>query len=977
MRARLAIAAGAAAGLLWAVAPAHAAFPQSRPNDPLFDASPLANATDEQWDLAGPAGGYDRGIDAEGAWPLSTGTGTLIADVDVGVQLDHPDLAGQWWVNPGEAGDRARNGRDDDGNGYVDDWRGWDFYAGDGDPTSDTRNNHGTNVAGVLAATADNGIGIAGVAPGARILPLRTADNILHQGRRLAEAIVYAADRGAVALSMSLGADSFTASLRRAVDYAHRRGAVLAVASGNEFHFHHHQPQALDDVLAVGGVNPDTATLAARDPNLARVATSFTVHASYADYGPHLDLVAPTQVPTTDWGGGYRMTWDGTSAATPHVAGAAALVVARARSQGLRLSAGEVAQLLRQTADDLADPAQGYRAGWDRLSGWGRVDAAAAVRRAGSARTIPPDADIDAPAMYEPVRGRLEVRGTVTGRSATEWTLEVGDGEEPAAWRTVATGRGDRRPRRLAGLDAGTLAPGGHTLRLRARDADGNLGEDRAFFTVPRDPSLKRGFPIRLGTSGESSPVLADLNRDRRRDVILATSDGRVRAYSGSSGRMLRGWPRAMPGVPRSHPAARRLGPARAGFVATAAVGDVAGNRRLEVVAAGLDGRVHAWDHRGRRVPGFPFAIALTAPAEEGRLDAAVYASPVLAELDGDRKLDVVVAGADQRVYAVKGTTGRLLPGWPVLARDGGDAAKILSSPAVGDLDGDGSPEVVVGTGEVYGSAPATTGRVYAFSSRGRPVPGWPVRPAGLAADAIPLVGEGVPVSPSLADVDGDRRDEVAVAAFTGEPELYRGDGRRLERAGGRAHFQTEGRGGSSPASSPSALALGANAAFGRTAPGGPLRLFGGAVDSRLAAAQSSPSVAIEFQHLLGGWDARSGDWLAAFPRVMEGWQLPASPAVADVDGDGRAEVVAGSSGNVLHAFREDGSEPAGWPKDAAGWLLASPAVGDVDGDRRLEVVAVTRDGWLWVWDTPSATRHTEWGAFRHDERNTGRYVPR
>jgi hypothetical protein len=171
-------------------------------------------------------------------------------------------------------------------------------------------------------------------------------------------------------------------------------------------------------------------------------------------------------------------------------------------------------------------------------------------------------------------------------------------------------------------------------------------------------------------------------------------------------------------------------------------------------------------------------------------------------------------------------------------------------------------------------------------------------------------------------------------------------------------------------------LALGANGAFGRTAGGsGRLRFFGGVVDSRLAAAQGSPATKVPFEHLLGGWDAEGGEWLEPFPRVMEGWQLPAAPAVADVDGDDEAEVLAGSSGNVLHAFAQDGSEPEGWPKDTGGWLLASPAVGDVDGDGRVEVVAVTRDGYLWMWDTPARARgDREWPSFRHDARNSGRY---
>ena len=88
--------------------PAAAGFPQGPPNDPLFNADPLPNATDEQWDLASPAAGFDRGISVDRAWPLTTGRGVTIADIDVGVQLNHPDLAGRWAINPGETGTDSR-----------------------------------------------------------------------------------------------------------------------------------------------------------------------------------------------------------------------------------------------------------------------------------------------------------------------------------------------------------------------------------------------------------------------------------------------------------------------------------------------------------------------------------------------------------------------------------------------------------------------------------------------------------------------------------------------------------------------------------------------------------------------------------------------------------------------------------------------------------------------------------------------------
>jgi hypothetical protein len=86
--------------------------------------------------------------------------------------------------------------------------------------------------------------------------------------------------------------------------------------------------------------------------------------------------------------------------------------------------------------------------------------------------------------------------------------------------------------------------------------------------------------------------------------------------------------------------------------------------------------------------------------------------------------------------------------------------------------------------------------------------------------------------------------------------------------------------------------------------------------------------------------------------------------------------VIAGSSGNVLHAVSADGTEPPGWPKQASGWLLAAPAAGDIDGDGRTEVVAVTRDGYLLVYKTPGKGDAREWPVFRHDARNTGRYGP-
>jgi hypothetical protein len=906
-------------------ATALAAFPQDPPNDPLYDASPLPNSRQEQWDLT-----TNRGISVDRAWALSTGKGVVIADVDVGVQVDHPDLAGRLT-------------------------KGFDFFMNDRSVTSDTSNSHGTNVAGVLGAAADNGEGIAGIAPDARIMPVRTADNILHQGSRLAAGIVWATDHGADVISMSLGAESRSAALDRAVAYANRKGVVLVAAIGNESANHHNYPATYDEVIAVGGINPDTADAAAQgalEPQTP-VATDFTVRAAYSDYGPHIDLAAPTQVPTTDYGGDYVRNWSGTSAATPHVAGVAALVKAANPS----LTPVQVRQVLIATADDLSGDQNGGKAGWDQYTGYGRVNAFEAVKAAQEGR-IPPAADITAPELFSSHRRRIRVRLVAGAR----WKLELGRGEEPSDWKAVGAGKAGRHSVRVP---IRGMPDGGWTLRLRVGG-----GEDRAFFFKNTDSALKRGYPRRLRSSGESSPVLADLTGDGTPEIVLGTTDGRMRAWQGKNRRLVRGWPRRSRRAFATRRAARRIGPVRAAFLGTPAVGDIAGSRRPEVVASALDGRVYAWHHDGTHVRGFPVRIDAHRPPSPER-DAAIYASPALAQLDGRGKLDIVVGAADGKAYAWSGRGGRL-PGWPVEARDGDDRERIVSSPAVGDIDGDGEPDVVEASAEVYGSTPQTTGRVYAWNARGALKPGWPIKPPALAADAIPIAGEGTPASPALADVDGDGADEVAIAAFTGQPDLYRGDG--SEFSGGQ-HFTTTGKGPQSRATAVSALALGSNGAFGRLSEDGPLGYFSGLVDSQFALASQTPAQRIPYQHLFGGWDAQSGSYLAGFPAPVEQFQIITAPAIADVDGDGTAEVLAGTSGFYLHAFREDGSEPQGWPKNTGGWLFASPAVGDIDGDGKLEVVAVTREGYLWAWDTPTPrSGPVEWGSFRHDARNSGRY---
>jgi thermitase len=175
--------------------------------------------------------GAGAGVDALGAWDVSRGAGQVIAVLDSGVDLTHPDLAGNLWTNPGEL---AEDGVDGDRNGRIDDVHGFDFVDGDADP--DDFQFHGTHVAGTAAAVANNGLGVAGVAPEARIMAVRALDGDgIGSSADVGNGIAYAASEGAGVINLSLGGpagagDDFMAD---AVAKADAFGAVVVASAGN------------------------------------------------------------------------------------------------------------------------------------------------------------------------------------------------------------------------------------------------------------------------------------------------------------------------------------------------------------------------------------------------------------------------------------------------------------------------------------------------------------------------------------------------------------------------------------------------------------------------------------------------------------------------------------------------------------------------------------------------------------------------
>ncbi len=200
------------------------------PNDPLF--TKLWGLHNTGQSSGSTSGTLDADIDAPDAWERSTGDESVtVAVVDSGVAYDHPDLAGQIWRNPGESGDgKEDNGRDDDGNGYVDDWRGWDWIDDDGDPRD--LNSHGTHVAGTIGAEGNNGVGITGVAQQIEIVALRTLDaDGAGRSSDIAAAFDYAGRAGIDVVNASLGGSSFSQTLLDSI--GRWPGTLFVVAAGN------------------------------------------------------------------------------------------------------------------------------------------------------------------------------------------------------------------------------------------------------------------------------------------------------------------------------------------------------------------------------------------------------------------------------------------------------------------------------------------------------------------------------------------------------------------------------------------------------------------------------------------------------------------------------------------------------------------------------------------------------------------------
>ncbi len=804
------------------------------------------------------------------------------------------------------------NGDDGDGNGYVDDIAGWDFFDDDNDP-ADTSSyfaaeNHGSGRTSEAVEKGNDSAGSIGVCPKCQYIPVRVWDTFVSDQNSFFMGVVYATDNGAEVIEGADGGLYHSAFAEQASQYAYDHG-VAQVYSGDDLNTaNHNYPAAYDHAMLIEGVVADAEGLGTElpeqedDPGIREQLIELIGDAGLSTMLPLQTYFRNAN--TTQFGGKSSISMQGPTGSTNtgKAAGAAALVISAAREQDITLTPDETRELLEQTAEDITapdttglgnpDPAQ---TGFDTHFGYGRANVGEAVGAAADGR-IPPEASIDSPDWYAPVTGDSVA---ITGRARARgddidvydgdftWTLEYGLGLAPTTWEAVSSG--------VSGgtqvTDFGALPLDDIRDELAAREQLPTGHPDRDDSGGPTlnttDPELDpfRGqFTVRLVVASEDGAVLPGMDRQ----VLTALPDGQD----------------LRPGFPK------RLGTGGEGPLR---YGDIDGDNAQELIVPAQDGAVHAYRPNGSELSGWPvrtqtqFAARahLESPAlQELEPPLEPPRAPTVADLTGDGVPEVITT-AGERIY-VWGSGGELLPGWPVRPDPGRENCALseqqkelkhpkcgfIASPALARLGGPDEPPSIV--------VPGLDGRLRAYERNGTPAPGFPVR---LRDPDVPgeqsMTAESIN-NPAIGDLDGDGRDEIVVATN----EVYGGDG-----------------GGGGDVSFGDALA-----AAGTTS-----RVYAVKASGRGPAGDADP--------FLPGWPIKPGGIIQnVLPLVGPGHD----PALVRVDDE--QQVVVSVTGGALALYGVDGTltrelQQSGAPGEGALNLFESAAVGDIDGAGSPEVV--------------------------------------
>ncbi len=398
-------------------------------------------------------------INAQGAWNyFSTGSTVVVAIVDDAVKRDHPDLAANLWVNPGEI---AGNGIDDDGNGYIDDINGYDVGSGDNNPNPTTSSyQHGTHVAGIVSAATNNGIGVSSIGFSCKLMCVKSTNSpsVVSHGY---QGITYAAANGADVINMSWGGPGGGTTGQNVINYAISQGAILIAASGNDNVQTQFYPAAYPGVVSVAATN------------------SSDQKASFSNYGTWIKISAPGDnilSTTIDNSYGYM---SGTSMASPMVAGLVGLM----KSLNPTMPNADLINCLYTTAQNINAQNPSYIG----KLGAGRIDANAAMACVSASLNLPPVADFSA--NFTTVNAGASIVFTdqsTYNPSSWSWTFAGG---------TPATYNGQTPPSIVYNT------PGTYTVTLTVTNANGSDTETKTNYITVNPPSTcdQLNYPIPSG----------------------------------------------------------------------------------------------------------------------------------------------------------------------------------------------------------------------------------------------------------------------------------------------------------------------------------------------------------------------------------------------------------------------------------------------------------------------------------------------
>jgi hypothetical protein len=887
--------------------PDHLVSVRATPNDPYFFSSGTwGQSYDDLWGI--------KKIGAPAAWDTSTGAGVTVAVVDTGLDYTHPDIVGNVWTNTRES---AGNGLDDDGNGYVDDTRGWDFIGSDYlNPTQSNdpidHQGHGTHVAGTIAATGNNGIGVIGVAWQAQVMPVKGLDD---QGigldSTLGPAILYAANNGADVISNSWAGTGTSQTIAEAVDYAYNLGVVVVAAAGNNS----------DDAMNYYPANlSEVITVAASDP--------YDSIAYFSNWGTKIDIAAPgvdilslraagtfLGSPVDD----YYTRADGTSMATPHVSGLAALIL----SQHPNYINEDVRQAVRASASDLGV------AGFDQTFGYGRIDATAALAL--------PDVlqcKIQSPINSTHVNVPTVISGVVQGSAFSRYVLEYGSGASPTSWITIQTGTSPVAGGALGTFDASTLGDGVYTIRLTGYDLSNRAFVDRITLVIDYI-SISSPVPPTVPTTaqefkpGTIVPVQGTASGATFHDFRMQWAEG-INPTSGwsSSGITLAGggsspvsngplgtWDTSS--ITKADYYTLQLLVDNSGFASQANTlvylepDLLSANwpKWLDEVPGQFSGIVPAVDGGGNvrlalSIPTYSDSVLpprLRTFSADGSVEQSLslnfgdYFQPAAADFDGNAGDELVMGDGNMLRIVRSDNTSNTFTGMPSLPLQ-------QSQVVLADLDGDSQLEALAIGNDFAGNA-----YIFAWRRDGQQVgANFPIAIADQNSSVV------YPSGPRLlaGDIDGD-----------GKPEIIAQEG-----------------------TSPSTFAL---------------RLFGNDGSPKVWAAPVFPGYPISMVLADLDHDGKlelvmtTNTFTEVLIHVLQsdgterpGWPVPityGSPyiAVGDLNVDGHEEIVV-AGGLEVHVFNPDGTSfSSAWPQ-TTDFTFGPVAIADVDGDGYPEIVTTS-----------------------------------